>query len=130
MITNLHGIKHATVEDWPPLIAYLTEDSVQHVAEERICWNRFVVKRPETTKPIVDGEVPIPTVELYELVADYKVDRWKQGLSSTNAPQAGRDLFMAGTYKGVLAVLDKTISGKCSVRLNTEVVYVRGRSCH
>ena len=39
----------------------------------------------------------------------------------------GKDLFMASTYKGVLSLLEERISGKCTIRLNTEVVHVYGR---
>ena len=40
----------------------------------------------------------------------------------------GKDLFMANTYKGVLDLLQERISGKCTVRLNTEVTHIHARS--
>ena len=40
----------------------------------------------------------------------------------------GTDLFIASTYKGVLDLLEESISGKCDVRLNTEVIHIGGRS--
>ena len=39
----------------------------------------------------------------------------------------GKDLFVASTYKRVLGLLEERVSGKCIIRLNTEVVHVYGR---
>jgi hypothetical protein len=40
----------------------------------------------------------------------------------------GTDLFMASSYRGVLGLLEEKISGKCDLRLNTEIVHIHARS--
>ena len=40
----------------------------------------------------------------------------------------GADLFLASTYKDILDLLKEKVDGRCTVRLNAEVIHVQGRT--